>query len=1719
MSQESITVHPLVKSLPSLEEAEKLYNENRFIDLYNLTKKLWESPEIVPDLGIEQIVFASRLALRLGSQKIARALGRLAIQKAPNNPYVRYFCRTYARHRTSLFETLKEFESTPELKSGNLDLDASWLASHASLLAQVRDFQSAFEVIKRAKHLGARDGWVTACEAAIYLQKGSWDEAIVLAEQAWQESPGLPYAASLLGATLHSKGQTQKAVEILLKYHRKEGQSWENLDTAINYAQALLENPSDSQDDVLSRQELEALPKELFTLAPLYDRAHERHFSVVQAQISLITRNRDSFVQAAQKARTVYLDTTLKNLEKNPEGQRVILPHTEIHQQHKTCLPASLVTCASVFGLEFDHEEIAKKITYDGTPLWRVIDWAKENNWTARPFIGDAQSVKNLIDQGLPFIYTFASHSFAHAVAAIGIDHGLGTLIYHDPTSGRLCEVLLDFFNEDEAPLGPQCIAIAPEVYSDKLQAVELRSEDFALATIESRKTFEIDSSSQARERIQGFVQQNPDSIEGRYLKAWAELETGNAKKVADSLKEDLKEHPNCHLLQQLLLNAAWSSGDTAYYRSLLESIVKRKRQPSHTIGMEWVYPDPLFQVRFASMLLYSEEHRQEAEELLNKALYRNPFLSEGYFHLGNELWRKGQKEEALLPYRLASTLEPEQESYAENYAWALKKLGRMDEAVTSLRLRVNLLKSESGGGGTWRTLILALEDFGFPDDALNCLHEGLEKRPDDVELSSFAVSFLARYGRFEDAEKILEHCKKICSKEVYLSTASHFYFSRGKIRYTFEHVKQWLKETPRDSQARNLWVQLLTIEKGPETAGQTIKKWLNDHPGDEYIEELYLLHLREVQKPEERLGILQHRVQRNPLDAWAFAELAWDEWDRLRALSKQKLVEAKEDFKAHVKAYCDLQPDSVQSLGLEGELALLEEDTEHAIACFNQALLKEPGYSYAIQRLFDVTHSRAPKEKLSIVRSLDRAFENTVHDLSQAKNAAMLIAQNIDRETALEALHRWSQSSPDDPMVIEARADIQIQYGTGRDSIESILPQLELAVARFPLHHNLAFSLADAYQNLCRFPEAVQTYQKLLEFQPGLTHARICLASALERLGKIDESLKQLELARDHNRRNPQTWSCLSDWYQRHDQVQVANEVLAEACEKIPWAKDLWTQRIELLQSWGKPQEALKVARQLAETDLKNATSRLIVARTYWRLGFMVPRKTIEAEFETSLKLDARFWEAVWDYAMYLCDQADFEKAYQVIENYRHLEPDEICPKGAIACIQWREGQTTQAIRQMRELLKECPDYYFGWYTLLDWIEEEGSRNAGALNITPEILESMPEKILEDATLALRKLLLLEVSTNEVQKVKSEWEKLAHSHPGTCEVHLRYFDFLVRNDFFEEAKEVLHHYEERGSHTPQLVARKICLAVWHEDSETALTLTEDLFTRDGWVDRSAIDLAMDGLRQGKLATKALKRLLAIFKSNLTLSDTAFREILHHFSAQGFKNGFADLLTLLNPTKTQNRYIEKFELTLQYYVEAGGAQQIIKWGESNKSLFRERRKLWEIMGRAYSILEQDDEVLEWLKDWKERTEEDGVSQWLLNQYAAACFCKGTYDKAMEVCLYSLANSFYDSTAPNLVEIFLRSALQTGKYEAYLKFYDKFKSVSYQAYDRIETVESLRYIAELLKSKTPEEALAIHQESRPYRLDAHWPAVYWNEIVLERLPFLKKLFFKIGFYGR
>ncbi|MHC4743158.1 MAG: C39 family peptidase, partial [Planctomycetota bacterium] len=465
----------------NVSEISGLYERNLFLDAYRATQPLWQMPELAEQMNAEHLILAGRLAGRLGGQRIRRWLLRKAGEQFPEHPLTRVYCREYQRKHSSVYDHLRDFESRPELDCDNRAWNATWYASNAVLWGYVRNFEQAHALIDRALALGENDEWTHCCRAWVHLYQDQWDEARTCAERAWELSRAMPSTIVVLGRILIRLELLDEALERIVPLVAS-GQSYENVMYAIWLLATKAERcrSSDRQEYTAKMAEL---CRTLETMAPLTDREVKAHIAHCHIWTAFLQSNNEEVRHYAGQIPTSFFREIKKNVEERPSGASHILNYKSVLQKHSTCLPSSVAAVMGNFDIDIDEDQLAQSLTYDGTPTWRVVEWLTSKGYCAKPFIATAELCRKLLKAGLPFVYTVRTPDLAHAMAAIGYDDAMDTMILHDPSSERWTMVLMGKIQHYEGPYGPECLAVAPVEKQELLNLIP-QSASFPAASV-----------------------------------------------------------------------------------------------------------------------------------------------------------------------------------------------------------------------------------------------------------------------------------------------------------------------------------------------------------------------------------------------------------------------------------------------------------------------------------------------------------------------------------------------------------------------------------------------------------------------------------------------------------------------------------------------------------------------------------------------------------------------------------------------------------------------------------------------------------------------------------------------------------------------------------------------------------------------------------------------------------------------------------------------------------------------------------------------------------------------------------------------------------------------------------------------------------------------------------------------------------------------------------
>lgn len=1581
-----------------------LYEAARFVDAFRLTEPHWSSPSLAEGMAPEELVLAGRLSSRLGGVRVAGALFRQALETAPDHPAVRYFCRG-VRAKAGLFSELEDFVSRPELETDDADLRTSWLASHASAFAMVRDFERAAALIERAHHEDTNAGWVDSCHCEILSRQDRREEALFHARRAWERQPGMPYSASALLEAHNNLNRGAEALEILRGWVGGGGQSFDVLLMLIS--QVLHE--SEKLDLAGRRQaadEVRALAARFDSLAPLSDRLTRRALNAQLMEAARISGDHMRMRELAVDLDSAFYNAVAANIERNPEGRRVILPHEPVRQDHNTCLPASVCTLLPAFGRGAQQSDLARELTFEGTPSWRVAQWAANNGMKLRHFHGDAASMKRLIEAGVPFILGLESLNSAHATAVIGADFAMGTVLIHDPGRPGLGEMLMEHAGMGEAPLGPRCAAIYPLERAAQLDTIELNDEQGATVLQEFFRVREQQSVAAAVEYLTGTgLSETPV---GQYLQAIALGAQGHSGESLERMRALFARWPDCVLLQRGVITGTTAMGNTGVLRETLHSIVTREPLPGTSLGRDYIYAAPHLLARYADILRRSATSLGDARRFIQRALRRGPFEAEVYSVLGEMRWQTGEFAQAELPFRIAACLHYESDGCARAYADVLHKLGREREAMDWLARRARYFATKLDAHGPWRLLVDTLEDYGFPTEALAELGEGLALRPEDGELAAFAAVVYSRYARNAEADAALEVAGRHASRGEYHRAAGQVAASRGDIRQALEHTRKRVEEEPQAFQARGHLAYVTEQVEGPAAAMALVRRWVKEHPADESYEELLLERLDRSTDREERAALLQARVKRNPDDAWAWRELAIMRLEHTGMASATGRVGLLKELEFLVQRCEQTCPDHEVTCAIRGDFELLLGHSRQASEHYQRALQIQPGYAYAMNRLLDVASKEGGQAALRAADTVDQALARTSGQWTLAPHVANRLGQVLGVDEARARVSRWLRRARRDPYPVAAWAELLLEHGRGVKDAARVVRRLKRAISRFPLHMNLRYALAHALSVLDRTAEEMEALRELVGASPRDVRARVLLSECLEARGAHEEAEAELRRACEIEPLDYRVWSGLAEFFVRRGETERAIEVLAQAVKVVPDAMALWSRRCEILSQSGRGDEALEVGREVAALYPEGAYAQLLLARAMRVSLVRARRKDVEAQYERALKLNAQLFDAVDEYTSFLCDHAQYDRALKIIDRHVPLVEEGAPLLAKRAEILRAQRRTRESLDAVIELVKVRPEYAWGWHLLMEWsLADKRGQEARAL------LDGMHPSLESHTTLLAERIEFLEHIGTERAQTETAWTRALQDFPQAAALHFRRFDRLLSERRSDDAHEVITSYARFAPDEARTLSAQVKVACLRKERDIALFFANRLWFESHGNSWAYCGEALDALIEAGWMKQVMDGVLGRLSAGELPLPVATRVLAVKAAAASLKVPLVRMAELIEPRALEFGSWDVYSSVLDALSDCDNTAWVLKFKERHSPQCHSDTQLWMVVGRALQKSDRHRDATDWLAVWRRR---QGVEMWAVTNLVCAQLDLAEFNEAAQTGLEALTVLEHDHTA-------------------------------------------------------------------------------------------------------
>ncbi|HSJ04093.1 MAG TPA: tetratricopeptide repeat protein, partial [Verrucomicrobium sp.] len=1247
-----------------LDKVRQAYEAGRYLDAYAHVLELG-SP-LQSWRGHAAQTLGARLATNLSAERLGDLLITRAWREAPRDAetLLQYGYRCLERQGPmSAWELLAHPENCENLTPA---LHADHLALRADIACTYRDFNTAGALMKQALEMDPASPWLLIGESRLLQAQEKRELALDKLDEALSLRPWYRPAVQYRGRLLHLLNRRDEAIQFL-------SESLSHLQSSHVALQLMgLKREVDDHAGVM------VLLDQYEAWSPLLNPLQKEMLAARRADALYLQKEFEAAAAQAELVSGKYYESFARQLHTaTGTERRVRLPVNFVLQGHRTCGPATLALIAQHWQHAARQEQIVQAICYDGTYDYSERQWCEDNGFTAREFQVTWDSLKLLIDAGVPFALATVEVGSAHMQTVIGYDEIRQTLFIQDPGEPHYRELKAVEFLEEYRLTGPRGMAVVPADRRVWLQNLPLP--DAALYDV--NYAFNRAIAGHRRQEAAPLLDEMASAHPRHRLTLFARLSLaafdGNTQERQQVLQDMLEEHPDDMRVLYWHLQSLREVGRPGERIALLRRVIPMEKA-HHSFLKE-----------LAVELAEDHRHRDEARRLLWWAHRCSPADSAVLSSIGVWKWRgQQQRHETLDYFRFAASLSDKVEIWSVQWFNACVALNRTDEALAWLRQRFESYGSQSAGPAT--TLALCLERLCRTEESLAVIDEAVNRRPEDGELLVHAARLAARFGKKYEAQLRLEQARHKCPPGQRLRAEAAIAARDGDHPQLLALWQQILQSEPLSLEAHQSVAHALALLEGREAGTRHLSAVCASFPHHYDLNQARISWIRE-HSVEAALPAALAMQEHFPEDAWLQRELALI----YHALGRFA------DALQHASAAVRVDPDSPHSLVTMATALEASGRAPEAAECCRKAIRHDVNFAPALSLLTDcVTGSDARRQELEFIRSemvaqvlngetlhLYRALAyglvepaqlmGQLREVWQARPDlweawSVLASQSQDAGEVAEAARLAEEASRKFPLLPGAWRDLGLikrLQGNNEEALAAFRRATELN----PDWDQAWAELAQLQEDLGHAGEAMATLRSALKRMPRESSLLMLLALLLWRSGEREEPWKMLEDCVRHEPLRHQAWRVLANWSpQVHKEKEL--ETLARAMTlECPGQAQTW----------------------------------LILAQI---LGAEAVDERLQA-IDRAIEIQPGSEEAYDFKAMLLADHGRFEEAGQALKSgpWKQGLPASLAGRSAWLMVQ--QGKTQEGMNALRKVLEKHKDFRWGWERYYELAEHLGQR------------------------------------------------------------------------------------------------------------------------------------------------------------------------------------------------------------------------------------------------------------------------------------------------------------------------------------------------------------------------------------------------------------------------
>jgi len=1346
---------------------QELYNQGRTLQAYRLAERIGPLKQW---RGAAARIFAGRLAMNVGAPRLGNWHHVRAWREAPDDPLARYFyARTVLERRGPLaaMNLAFSFGRIPDAEAG---VRADWYALLACIAGRFRDFDTAEYWLAQAEAAAPDRPWICIERMAILELEDCFEEALASARRALELRPWYRPGVMAAAHAFQILGRDQDALELLHEASVR-------IENGPVVAQlAVLQTELRHYED--ARRSIERFVE----LSPLLEKELAEWVNARRSDIAYYLGDYTAALESARQVEAPFHKRVAERLAASTEGKRVLLDVGFVRQHFMTCAPATLSAISRYWSRPAEHLEVAEAICYDGTPDHSERHWAEQQGYVVREFTVTWESAAALLDRGVPFTLTTVETVGGHLQACIGYDSRRGTLLVRDPNERVFGEFIADKMLERYRATGPRGMVFVPVDRSSLLDGLELPDAAVYDAYYRIQRLLQEHRREAARQAFEELERRFPSHRLVWHARRALGAYDGNAAEMLAAVEELLRRYPEDASLQGHRLSLLREVGRREDRLNLLKELCEQKET------------DPYFWQSYAQELTQDARQHDEAWRWLRKVVRWRPASAGGYYFMANVLWGQRKFPEAGRLYRLAACLDETDESLAQAYFNATRHLNKVDAALQMLQGRFRRFGKKSSRPA--RTLFWAYSQLDRMAEAFAVLGEAVALRPDDGELMLFAAEEYARSGDFAKALPLLHASRDKAPPSSWLRTAATLSNLQGELKEALRLWREVLEIEPLAVDAHRAVARLLAEIDGRAAALAHLRQRCEQFPHHFGLHELWIECLRN-DGPEATLPVVEHLIANHPGDGWAHREYAVN----LAEMGRH------EDAARELAVAYRLDPTSVSYALVKARLALLAGKPTEAKDAFRSAIRLAADCEPAIQGLLNAEDTLAERQTALAFIEKELTTQAVVGDGILAYREAAL--NTLEPEELLAHMQRMLKQRLD---LWQAWSAV-IRQLTSMKRLDEALRVARRATDRFPLVPRLWFDLAAVRGERGERDEQVAALERALQINPAWGLAARELATVWEQEGNLERACAILEKAIKHAPLDAGNHGCLADMLWQLEKRELAVDRLQHALRLDPGYEWAWGRLRDWAAQMERPQLAADFARELTARRPGDPRTWILLARTLAGPEHLDERL---AALNRVIRLQPLHLEAHDLKAELLAQQKQFDEALAACRPAAWTEQQRpLLLRGRAAWVAAERGDIQQAISEMRAILQQDPNYYWGWSNLAEWCNRVRDFE-GYLEAAENMLRLAPDSPVPFAFRGEARLRL-----GQRNQAKADLAHALELAPDYAFAGLTLFDEQLADGETDAAENTLQRIREHIS-LEYILAREVQLAAKQQNEAAA---------------------------------------------------------------------------------------------------------------------------------------------------------------------------------------------------------------------------------------------------------------------------------------------------------